>query len=282
VVHLKEEPEERQEQMAANEFYTAAEAIARLEAAGLSESTFYRYVREGIITKELPKGRQRGALYPRDQVNEVLARHRGGSEQLHRATQDEAHPGLTDWVQSSDLPYLLALDYELYGPENVVEISIMRPWWERNHHMCRILYDAGDRRSIWGALTVMPLREEMIYRLLRGEMREVDIRADDILTYEDGHSYLGYVASAIIRPEHRARMRTLIRSVLHFWCEQHPHVKLDKLFAFAATDEGLLLMKHLFFSPRYDLGPDAFELDPYRPNPSPLIQDFQHCIRSKQ
>ncbi len=66
-----------------------------------------------------------------------------------------------------------------------------------------------------------------------------------------------------------------------YWCEQYPTVQLIKLYAYASSDEGLGLMKHLFFSPRYDLGENAFELDPYRYNPSRLIQDFQACISSR-
>lgn len=267
--------------MTVSNFYTAAEAIERLEGAGLSESTFYRWVREGIISKELPKGRQRGALYPRTEVEEAIAREGRvlpSNTVVQPAQQTE---GVTDWITAADLPYVLALDYEMYGPDGYVDISITRTWWEKNPYMCRILYDGKDRRYIWGALTVMPLKEETILRLLRDEMKEKEITPADILTYEPGQRYYGYIASATVRPEHRQHLRKLIRSMLEFWCDQYPDVQLIKLYAYAASEDGLGLIKHLFFSPRYDLGDNCFELDPHRYNPSPLVQGFQECVQAK-
>ncbi|GEM_PF-1223478 len=263
------------------DFYTAPEAIALLRSVGLSESTFYRWVREGIISKQLPPGRQRGARYPKKEVEDLIERE-GTDHPTEESEGEEVEPiGVTDWIRASDLPYVLALDYELYGPANYVDMSITRTWWEKNPRMCRILYDGEDRRYIWGALTIMPLAEETIFKLLRGEMEEREITADDIQTYEPGGRYYGYVASAAIRPEHHHRLRMLIHSMLDFWCEQYPDVRLEKLYAYAASDEGLGMMKHLFFSPRYDLGENAFELNPYRYNPSPIIQSFQECIKER-
>ncbi len=195
--------------MTANDTYTAAEAIARLEKAGHSASTFYRWVREGLISKALPAGRVRGALYPRRQIEELIRQ--GGGVSAQNADEDgpTASEGVTDWIQPGDLPYVLALDYELYGPENYVDISITRSWWEKNPRMCRILFDGVDRRYIWGALTIIPMAEETIYQLLRGDISERDIRPEQIMTYEAGRRYYGYVASAAVRPERRQHFRTL-------------------------------------------------------------------------
>ena len=267
--------------MTVTSYYTAAEAIERMAQVGLSESTFYRWVREGIISKELPKGRQRGALYPQDEVEAQIRRETGGAGSSRTNEPEERREGMTDWITAADLPYVLALDYELYGPGGYVDISITRAWWEKNPRMCRILFDGADRRYIWGALTVMPLPEPTIHKLLQGALEERDITPADILTYEDGKQYYGYVASAAIRPEYRQHFGQLVKSMLDFWCEQYPHVKLTKLYAYAASEEGLGMIKHLFFSPRYDVGENAFELDPYRYNPSRLIQRFQECIRTR-
>lgn len=264
--------------MAVQEFITSPEAIKLFIDAGLSESTFYRKVREGEIQKELPAGRQRGALYSRSTIEGIVQREGATATE---AKIRETHIGATDWVQSSDLPYLLALDYEMYGPENVVDISITRGWWEKNPHMCRILFDTQNRKHIWGAITILPMKEETIFRLLRQDIEERSITPDDILTYEAGNTYCGYIASAIIRPEYRAHFRELIQSIFNYWCEQYPEVKLQKLYAFALSDEGWDLVKHLFFSPRYDLGDTAFELRTFQRNPSKLITSFQKCVKRK-
>ena len=149
--------------------------------------------------------------------------------------------------------------------------------------MCRILYNAQDRRDIWGALTIMPLPEALIHRLLKHEIHERDIRPDDVLTYEPDHVYDGYVASVIIRPQYQLHLRSLIQSMLDFWCQQYPVIRLRRLYAFGATSQGRRFIHHLFFSPRYDLGSNAWELDPMsEDNPSRLIASFQDCIKSKE
>lgn len=56
---------------------------------------------------------------------------------------------------------------------------------------------------------------------------------------------------------------------------------ISKVFAYADSDEGWNMIKHLFFSPRYDIGQKAFELDINQINPSKLVTAFQDCLKSK-
>lgn len=244
--------------------------------AHYSTSSLFRLAGEGKIRKRLPSGRQRGAEYNLSDIQ----------RQTKKKIMEHFHPhprGATDWITPDDLPYVQALDLKLYGPEDTVDFSITYSWWQKNKHMCRILYDMNDRRNVWGALTIMPLNEAVIFHLLRKELAEKDITADLIQVYEPNHSYTGYIASVLILPEYSAHLRSLIVSMLNFWCQQYPSITLSRLYAFASSDEGHRLIHHLFFSPRYDLGENAFELDPLRPNnPSRLIQQFQSCIRLKE
>ncbi len=268
--------------MSETDYISSAEAVRLFIEAGLSETTFRRKVREHPIQRKLPGGRVRGALYLRKDVEEAINQSSKEDGLKRGATIQAAKPqGVTDWIQTSDLPFVLAYDLEMYGIENTVDISITHAWWKKNPHMCRILFDQQDRRNIWGALTIMPLEEATIFKLLRGEIEERDITPDDILLYEDGKQYNGYVASATVKPEHRNYLRSLIQEMLDYWCDQYPRIQLNKLYAFAASDEGWNLISHLFFAPRYDLGPNAFELDLSRKNPSRLITAYQQCIKMK-
>jgi hypothetical protein len=261
--------------MRKKDLITSREAVKLFVEADLSEATFRRRVREKIIQPELEEGRQRGALYPRDQVLAAISQSTG-----RKAPRQEIQEslGATDWVQADDLPYLLALDYEMYGIESTVDISITHAWWIKNPYMCRILFDKKDRRNIWGAITVIPMEESTIFNLLNGTMQERQITADNILEYKDGGKYYAYIPSAVIKPEHRQSFMLLIGSMLDFWCKQYPQVQIVKFYAFAASDTGWDLMKKLFFSPRYDLGESAFELDPYKRNPSRIVRAFQQCV----
>jgi hypothetical protein len=147
--------------------------------------------------------------------------------------------------------------------------------------MARLLFDANDRRNIWGGITIMPMKEETIFRLLRDEITERDITPDHIEVYEPGNKYYGYVASATIKEEHQSHFRELLTSMFDFWCEQYPDVQLIKLYAYAASDKGWDLIKRLYFAPRYDIGRNSFELNPYERNPSRLLKPFQDALRAK-
>ena len=263
---------------------TASEATQELH---IPKTTFQRLVRAKQIPKEVPFGRTEG-YYPKEFIL-MLASHLKGQTSYKEvlALLEQMNPkepeqlGDTDWIRSSDLPYVLALDYEMYGMAGVVDMHITSKWWERNPYQCRILFDKSDRTKVWGALTVIPLPLAIIYQLLSRQVSERDIFPDDIQLYEPGNAYDGYVASAIIRPERRAYFRMLIQSVFTFWCDQYPSLRLRRLYAYASTDEGFDLIQQLLFSPRYDLGENAYELDPMRRNRSRLIRSFQECIKMK-
>jgi len=259
------------------EYLTSSQSRERLD--NMAASTFYRLVDAGKIGTFTPIGKKQ-KVYVREDV-EVIAKamHLNGDASIRRLVPDSS--GMTDWVQPQDLPYTLAMDYELYGIEGTLDMAITKPWWEKNPYLSRLLFDKDNRKDMWGGITILPMSEETIFKLLKGEIHEREITATDIFVYESGKTYYGYVASAVIRPEHRNELSRLLNSVFSFWCDQYPTVQLSKIYASAYSKEGLGLIKHLFFSPRYDLGKDIYELEPYRYNPSKVIQRFQHCIAEK-
>lgn len=265
------------------EAMTADQGIKLYAEVGLSENTFYRHAREEKIRKSLPEERQRGALYNAEDIRSIVEQHRMKRRKRIEAIRSKRDAqGETDWVQASDLPYLLALDYEMYGIEETVDLSITHDWWKKNPYMCRVLYNAEERKDVWGYLTIVPMEEATIFKLLRREMHERDMRPEHILTYGDNRAYTVYANSIVLKPEHRAYMRDLINSVLTYWCNQYPRVRIAKLYAYAESEEGWNLIKHLFFSPRYDIGERAFELDPHQVNPSKLIKAFQDCLKERE
>jgi len=147
--------------------------------------------------------------------------------------------------------------------------------------MARLLFNAEDRREIWGGITIMPMKEETIICILKDEISEKDIRLEDILTYEPGQKYIGYVASATVKKEYATHFRELLRSVFDFACSRYPDIQITKLYAYASSPEGWDLMKRLFFTPRRDINRNAFELDLFERNPSPYLKPFQDCLKSK-
>jgi hypothetical protein len=268
------------------DLYMASEAIARLS---IPKSTFQKLVNAKKIPREVPYGRKEG-YYPK-QFIDTLASHLQGKTSYEEvlallermAPSQPVLKGSTDWIRFDDLPFVQHLDLELYGPDQAVDMSITYRWWEKNPYMCRILFNEQDRRDVWGALTIMPLPEALIHRLLKQELPEREIKPEDILEYKPGHVYDGYVASVIIHPQRQTHLRSLIESVFDFWCQKYPEIRLQRLYAYGATPEGRRLIRHLYFSRRYDIGSNAWELDPMdEDNPSRFLVSFQRCIKNKE
>lgn len=206
----------------------------------------------------------------------------GGQTVYDASTRVQPQPvGMTDWVRQEDLPAIVKLDLARYG-ELTVPYEITQHWWRKNPTACRVLFNAEDRTDIWGALSVIPLPLQIIMRILRGDMEERDITADDVFTYEEAGEYNVYIPSALVREDHRSSLPRLIHSVLDFWCEQYPHIRLGKVYAFTSSDDGMRLARYLYFDHRPDIGENVFVLDPYSPNPARLLKQFQECIKERE
>lgn len=266
--------------------YTASEAAEKL---GMPMSTFQTRVRKGEIKKTTPPGKTEG-FYPKVDIDQMAAERQQGEtsrtrqeQRVHQIQSDEHAE--TDWVTFPDEPYAYVLDTELYGVENSVSPSITWTWWEKNPRACMILYNRENRKDIWGLLSIIPMEEDTIFKILRGEMEEKDIRPEHVLTYEPGQSYSCYVAAASLRPERKKYFGLLLHRVMDYWCEQYPDIQIKKLYAFALDDDegdGWRLIRKLYFAPRYDISDNAWELRLDRKNPSPILQRFQQCLEQKQ
>jgi hypothetical protein len=81
------------------------------------------------------------------------------------------------------------LEYSVYGDETG-NPAIVRKWYERNPYICRGLYNKADRRDFWGAINMLPLKDETIFKLLRGEIKDTDLDPQkDILPFDEPGVY---------------------------------------------------------------------------------------------
>ncbi len=129
---------------------------------------------------------------------------------------------------------------------------------------------------------MLPLEEETIFKLLRGEIHDIDLDPQkDILTFEQPGEYNFYVASVIVRPDKKQYFPMLINSLFDFWCEQAPTQTIRRIYGRVVTEDGEMMARKLFFSPIWNISESAYVLDTNRPNPSRIIQGFQHCIKTR-
>lgn len=253
------------------QYLSAGEAIEILK---MPPATFYRFAKEGKIKKYYPNGVNKHAEYNAHEIAHLASKYR-------RETQPQEE-GETDWIKNSDMGHMYDLEYTVYGDETG-NPSIIRRWYEQNPYICRVLYNKADRRDFWGAINMLPLKEETIFKLLKGEMRDIDLDPQkDVLTFEQPGEYNFYVASVIIQPEKRQHFPMLINSMFDFWCEQAPERTLGKIYGRIVATDGELMAKRLFFSPLWHISENAYVLDLKRPNPSRFVQALQHCIQEKQ
>jgi len=252
-------------------YLSASDAI---EALNIPASTFYRFVKEGKITKHFPSSISKHGMYDSQEIARMSSKFKSESE--------PKETGETDWIKSSDMGNMYDLEYAEYGDETG-NPSIIRKWYERNPYICRVLYNKADRRDFWGAINMLPLEEETIYELLRGEKRDIDLDPQkDILTFEEPRAYNFYVASIIMHPHKKQHFPLLINSLFDFWCEQGPERRIGKIYGRVVSEDGELMAKKLFFSPMPHISDSAYMLDVSRPNPSRIVQSFQYCAKSRE
>ncbi len=129
---------------------------------------------------------------------------------------------------------------------------------------------------------MLPLEEQTIFKLLKGEVRDVDLDPQtDILTFEEPREYNFYVASVIVHPDKKQHFPLLINSLFAFWCEQAPERTIRRIYGRLVSNDGEMMAKRLFFSPLWDISDTAYVLDMRRPNPSRFVQSFQQCVDQK-
>lgn len=252
-------------------FIPASEAIKLLN---MPSATFYRLVNDGKITKHRKSEADKHGLYdPKE-----LAR-------LKRQMQLEAEP--TDppalgWLTEADLGNLYNLEYAHYGPDTG-NPAIVQHWIRRNPQIGRILFNANDHKDLWGAILLLPMTEDSIIKILRQNMRDVDLKPEqDLLLYNQPGPYNIYAASAIIRTDKRQHFPLLLSGWFDFFGELAPRgVHIGKIYARILSDSGIMMVKKLFFSPRRDIASNAWELDLSEPNPSRIVQGFQYCMRTR-
>src|SRR2546421_10467852 len=92
-------------------------------------------------------------------------------------------------------------------------------------------------------ISLVPLPEQIILSILKGERPELSISADEVETYERKGGYTLLAESVVVDPDHPEQLNTVLREVLAFWCKQYPDRYIEKIYADAATEHGDLLAR---------------------------------------
>lgn len=258
--------------------YTLSEARKALN--DIPTTSFYRLVENGKIRRVVLPGRKQ-ALYPKADIDRLLGESSLSIEPQDR-TDTEPPEIVVDWMTPKDLPALLALDMEAFDEELIGNVSLYYSWWKRNPETCLMAFEEGKRDRVLAQITLLPLKEETILSILRGERGELEIKPEDIETYTREGEYTLLVENAVVRPNHSAAIGPVMHRWAEFWCSQWPQVKIRRIYAQTVSTAGLFMVKKMYFGPLYDIAEDAYVLDLKHPNPSKFVQGFQQCVEQKE
>lgn len=239
-----------------NYYYTAREAQQRL---GVGVGAFYYLVDTGKIKKLAPPGKKRG-FYSKHQIEKLVKERTAGmpgeektGTTFLKATQDDIH-------EEYELAALLLNGSMGYG------LPTYEAWLLYNPDSNFIVRDQG---RLVAFMQVLPVKGEIIKRWLKGEVREWEMGADDVLPYEAGSPVECMITSIattadVNTGERRRYGMRLIRGFLRFLDDlAMQDITITRFYAASAAPDGLSLLRKAKFEERGSIGKRvAFELDP--------------------
>ena len=271
--------EKGENSMAEMDYYTPADVAHLLGTKATQsgqkidtlKSSFYRRVHDGTISS-FPterKSHQRAEGYKREDVDDFLR----GQEQINgrkrrvttsrRPKQNELEKYAVSLLNLNDTPFLYSMESEVLGGiEHALSPIQLQKWHQVNEHICYILHDPDNRHATWGMFVVLPLQDDLILQILKGDIDINLVRPQDILTYQAG-DYSCYIASYTVRPEKQSLANHLIQSMTNHWLTLPPAVSIAKLYALASSETNSSmhrLIREWYFSRRYDIASNAWSL----------------------
>lgn len=140
-------------------------------------------------------------------------------------------------VRREELLKLAEYDYQVYGQEYVVPINILQSWYDKNPDVFQVLVNEEDQ--IVGYFTMMPLRTEVIQKLLLEEIKESDIRPEDILSFHE-KSYDAYFCAFAVPIAYRNKriVRALINAANDYVEKLYNTKRLKNIYAMIVSNAG--------------------------------------------
>jgi hypothetical protein len=253
-------------------YYTSEEARQQL---GMPVGAFYYLIETGKIKRLTPPGKKRG-FYSKHQIDRLA------NEKLKCVTGEE-EPGtifmkatLDDIHEEYELHALMLNGSAGYG------VPTYKAWSGKNPDTNFIVRDQG---RLVAFMQVLPVERETIKGWLKGEVREWDISANDVLAYTPGSSVECIIMSMVTtsdvdkRKRHQYGLR-LIRGFQHFLHDlAEQDITITRFYAIGTTPEGIALLRRARFEEREQVGKRVvFELNPLTSN-SRLAKAYREMLR---
>ena len=228
-------------------YYTSSEARQKL---GMQVGAFYYLIEIGKIKKLTPPGKKQG-FYSKHQIDR-LAKERlmcaSGEEEpgtiFMKATQDDIY-------EEYELATLMLNGSAGYG------IPAYTAWLGKNPDTNFIVRDQG---RLVAFMHVLPVEQKTIKRWIKGEVREWEISAKNVLPYTPGSSVECIIMSMVTTSDVDKRKRHqygfhLIRGFLHCLHDlAEKDVMITRFYAMGTTKEGIAILRRARFEEREQVG----------------------------
>src|SRR5262249_21195743 len=126
-------------------------------------------------------------------------------------------------------------------------------WLRKNNRITVAVFDHFDRGKCLAYIGMMPLPEQVILDIVQGKRDELNIRAEEILTYDEPRDYTIIADSVVTHPDHPELVNRMLSFIMDFWYDQYPIRKMKRIYARAVSDSGQRMIKKLFLGPLYSL-----------------------------
>lgn len=245
---------------------------------GLKRTAFFHLVNSGQIRTEPGRG-VRDGRYSMTDIEAIQQRRANGKK---RRVWRRPTPALIDWLSPKDIPAILRLDQIVYDEIYLAEMEVYRQWSEKNPYLAMAAFDPkSDRQRMLAYIAMLPLDEEIILSVMRGEREEVDIKPEEMQTYDRPGPYVLLANSAVNLPEYPDLLTRILLRIMDEWVDRFPERYITRVYSQTVSESGDRMVQHFFMAPRYDLAPNAYILDLARPSASRIIRRFQERLAQK-
>jgi hypothetical protein len=254
--------------------YTAEQAIAKLR---MHKATFHDYVKKGKIKKVVPPGRSQG-YYEKAYIDKMAE-----ANELF-AIQYASDPATFGVASEEDIEGIYRVMVSFWGSIYVPTVEQRLSWYRVNPE---IDYVVKQDDIVTGYISLLPLKSDIMDRLMAGEIGTKDLQPKDILPFEADTPLECWVGIAVkpgvYKPEkYGIRLIAGTLKVLNTMAERGIIIK--RFWAKSETADGIKLCRDLDFE---EIDPDAkklpkkFVLD-VETTTSPHLQDYQRTLRERR
>jgi hypothetical protein len=269
-------------------YYWSSDIPALLGEDTPSFSTFRRRVQEGKIHTVDIGGRETAFNAEDVQlfVAGKLTKPRGGAHRTKRNKHTIALPGSVvpqahiALAGEDDFLHLYLRESDQIGYIHAIAPPILHAWSGENNLLSWFSYTTGNKTDVTALLTLLPLPETTIQRLLSGEISFGQIPPNDILSYNPGEHYSAIIVSAAAKVGQQDNILLLARRAFSDLARHS--ILIDNLYALADEQDDSPLMRiitYCAFTPIDESG-KQWRLRPFyrKFQPASFIREYRSFV----